>query len=75
MRERDWSFFRSLLTEDMAKQARQVEGFTLAVFVLLLLLTVWLWQYKIELTGRRDGRPVVIGKFNIIEILLSKRGG
>ena len=74
MRKRIGNFFASLLSVDMGKQARQVEIATLVVFFLLLVTVGWFWQYKIELSELRDGKRVVIGKLNVFEILLSKRG-
>jgi len=60
------NFFTSLLTQDMAKQARQVEIITVLVFIALLVVIGLLWQYQIELTGPAP-------KMNIFELLLSKK--
>lgn len=73
MRDKIKNYFLSLLSEDMANQARRVELLTIIVFFFLL-FTVWsLWNYKIELTAPSDGGRVVIAKMNIFELLLSKK--
>jgi len=73
MREKMRNFFLSLLTQDMAKQARQVEVLTILIFFLMLGVVWSLWQYKIELTAFSEGQRVVIGKLNIFELLLSRK--
>lgn len=73
MREKVKQFFISLMSQDMGKQARQVEFLTVVVFILLLVLVGFLWQYKIEITTFENGQRVVIGKMNIFELLLSKK--
>lgn len=73
MRERIKNFFTSVLTQDMSKQARQVEFLTLVVFVLLLIVIGWLWQFKIELTVPAEGGRQVVAKMNIFELMLSKK--
>lgn len=72
MRDKIRNFFLGLLSQDMAKQARQVEIITIVVFIILLILAGFLWQYKIELTAVKDHERVVIGKMNVFELLLSK---
>jgi len=72
MREKINNFFLSLLSQDMARQARQVEILTFVLFLLLLIVVGFLWQYQIELTGLQDGKRVIIGKMNVFELLLSK---
>lgn len=67
------NFFTSLLTQDMAKQARQVEIITVLVFIALLIVIGLLWQYQIELTALKDGQRIVVAKMNIFELLLSKK--
>jgi hypothetical protein len=74
MKEKIKDFFLALLNQDMAKQARQVEIVMLGVFLLLLATFGWFWYYQIELSELRDGQRVPIGKYNIVQILLSKRG-
>ena len=73
MKEKIRGFFLSLLTQDMAKQASQVEFLTLIIFIILLLVTGWFWQYQIELTSLQEGKRVVVGRMNIFELLLSKK--
>ena len=72
MREKVKKFFLSLLAQDMARQARQVEVITVLVFLFLLLTAGLLWQYKIELTAPSDGGRIIVAKMNIFELLLSK---
>lgn len=67
------NFFFSLLSEDMAKQAKWVEGLCLVVFIVMLLIGGWLWQYQLELTKMEDGKKVVVRQLNIFELLLSKK--
>jgi hypothetical protein len=73
MREKIRKFFISLLTQDMAKQARQVEIITALAFIALLIVVGLLWQYQIELTALKDGQRIVVAKMNIFELLLSKK--
>ncbi len=72
MREKIKKFFLSVLSQDMGKQARQVEILTLVVFLFLLITVGVLWQYQIELTAPKDGSRVVVARLNIFELLLSK---
>jgi hypothetical protein len=58
--------------QNMGQQARLVEMVTVIIFILLILVTGWLWQYKIELSDVREGKRIVIAKINIFELLLSK---
>lgn len=61
MRSKIKEFFESLFTQDMGRQARQVEVLTIIVFIILLFVIGFLWQYK------------VVDQLNIFELLLSKR--
>ena len=61
MRSKIKEFFESLFTQDMGRQARQVEALTIIVFIILLFVIGFLWQYK------------VVDQLNIFELLLSKR--
>jgi len=72
MKEKKRSFFLSLFAQNMGQQARLVEMVTVIIFILLILVTGWLWQYKIELSDVREGKRIVIAKINIFELLLSK---
>jgi threonine/homoserine/homoserine lactone efflux protein len=66
-------FFASLLSQDMAKQARQVEILTVIVFVILLVVVWWLWNFQINITVPSDGGREVVATVNIFELLLSKK--
>lgn len=66
-------FFLSLLSQDMAEQAKQVEIMTMMVFIVLLLVVLWLWQFKIDLTAPAEPGRKVIAKMNIFELLLSRK--
>jgi threonine/homoserine/homoserine lactone efflux protein len=72
MREKIKNFFLSLLSQDMAQQAREVEILTLVIFALLLIVVGFLWQYQIELTRLQEGKRIPVGKMNVFELLLSK---
>ena len=61
MRSKIKEFFESLFTQDMGRQARQVEVLTIIVFIILLFVIGFLWQYK------------VVGQLNIFELLIAKR--
>ena len=63
----------SLLSQDMAKQARQVEIITLIVFATLLATAWWLWQFKIDITVPVEEGREVVARMNIFELLLSKQ--
>ncbi|MBU0672886.1 MAG: hypothetical protein KJ732_07665 [Candidatus Margulisbacteria bacterium] len=65
--------FNAILSEDMAKQARQVEFVTLIVFLILLGVCWWLWQFQINLTVPTEEGREVVARMNIFELLLSKR--
>ena len=67
------NLFQSLLSQDMGKQARQVQIIALIGFVFLLLTVSWLWQYQIELTEPTASGRRVIAKMNVFELLLSKQ--
>lgn len=73
MIEKIRKFFISLLEQDMAKQARQVEIITILIFIVLLVVIGLLWQYQIELTALKDGQRIVVAKMNVFELLLSKK--
>ena len=74
MRNKIKSYFLSLLSEDMGKQARRVELLTILAFFLLLFVAWSLWNYKIELTApTAEGGRTIIAKLNIFELLLSKK--
>ncbi|MBU0687084.1 MAG: hypothetical protein KKB81_04465 [Candidatus Margulisbacteria bacterium] len=64
--------FSTLLSEDMGKQARQVEIITLIVFIILLIIIVGLWQFQIVLTAPGEAGREIIGKMNIFQLLLSR---
>lgn len=61
MRPKIKKIFGSLFTQDMSRQARQVEILTIIVFIILLFVIGFLWQYK------------VADQLNIFELLLSKK--
>lgn len=65
--------FRTILAQDMAKQARLVEIGAIIVFVVLLIVVWWLWQFQIEITVPIEEGRKVIAKMNIFELLLSKK--
>lgn len=67
------NIFKSLLSQDMTKQARQVEIIFIAASIIMLLTCWWLWQFKIELTVPAQAGREVIGKVNVFELLLMKR--
>lgn len=67
------NLFLSILSQDMAKQSRQVEIATIIVFILLLLTIGWLWQFKIDLTVPVEEGREVVARMNIFELLLSKQ--
>ena len=67
------NFFTSILSQDMAKQARQVEIAAIAVFILLLLTIGWLWQFQIDITVPVEEGREVVARMNIFELLLSKK--
>lgn len=67
------NIFQSILAQDMAKQARVVEIITLAVFAILLLVVVLLWQLQIDITIPGPEGRIVIGHMNIFQLLLSKK--
>lgn len=66
-------FFNALLSEDMAKQARQVEFLAIIVFIVMLVVAWWLWQFQIELTVPAEEGRQVIARMNIFELLFSKK--
>lgn len=65
--------FSSILSQDMEKQARQVEAATIIVFIILLLTVLWLWQFKIDISVPKDGGREVVERMNVFELLLRKR--
>jgi hypothetical protein len=65
MNRQPLNLFKSLLSKDMATQARQVEGLAIILFLALLLCAWLLWNYKIEVS------PGI--NLNIFELLLSKK--
>jgi hypothetical protein len=67
------SLFSSVLSQDMEKQARQVEAITIFVFIILLLIVLVLWQFKIDITVPKDGEREVVGRMNVFELLLRKK--
>ncbi len=67
------NFFLSISSQDMAKQARQVEIATIVVFILLLLTIGWLWQFQIDITVPVEEGREVVARMNIFELLLSKK--
>lgn len=67
------NFFASLLSQDMAKQARQVEVISIFVFIILLAVVWWLWNFQINITVPSDGGREVVATVNIFELLLSKK--
>jgi hypothetical protein len=73
MKGRIKNLILSILSQDMAKQARQVEIATLIVFALLLLTVWWLWQFQIDITVPVEEGREVVARMNIFELLLSKK--
>lgn len=67
------NLFLSILSQDMAKQARQVEIAIIVVFFLLLLTVGWLWQFQIDITVPVEEGREVVARMNIFELLLSKK--
>jgi len=64
--------FDSLLSQDMGKQARQVEYVTAVVLLAMLLTIGILWQYKLTVTVRGNSGEPVPAKMNVFELLLKK---
>ena len=73
IKDRIRNAFLSLLSQDMEKQARQVEVLTLIVLAILIATVVWLWNFQIELTIPAEEGRAVIARMNVFELLLSKR--
>jgi len=66
------AFFASLLAQNMAQQARQVELLTLFVFVVLFLVVLWLWQFELTVTIAAANGGTAPVKMNIFQLLLRK---
>lgn len=67
-------FIKSILEQDMADQARMVEIFTLVMFVLLIFVVWWFWQFQISITvPGPEGQRIVVGQINIFELLIFKK--
>ncbi|MFA4844105.1 MAG: hypothetical protein WC632_04050 [Candidatus Margulisiibacteriota bacterium] len=64
--------FDSLLSQNMGKQARQVEYVTVVVLLAMLLTIGILWQYKLTVTVRGNRGELVPAKINVFELLLKK---
>ena len=73
IKDRIRNAFLSLLSQDMEKQARQVEVLTLIVLAILIATVVWLWNFQIELTVPVEEGREVVARMNVFELLLSKR--
>ena len=74
MRQKIKGFFLSLLSQDMERQAFQVEVFSIIMVILLLAFAWSMWNYRFDLTTRGPSGSTVVIKSNIFEVLLSKRG-
>ena len=64
--------FQSVLSQDINKQARQVEIATLIVLFVLALLVLWLWYFQINITVPAEAGRQVVAQMNIFELLFSK---
>ncbi|MDD5382557.1 MAG: hypothetical protein PHH60_02765 [Candidatus Margulisbacteria bacterium] len=66
------NLFSAILSQDMAKQARQVEAITVLVFVVLLCTVWWLWQLKLDIIQSvKDGQTITV-KMDVFDLLLSR---